>query len=313
MEKQKKSILEQKPDKPEEGGNVKNVSNAFNNFDELNKFLINSWDQYFFRGYKRKPNEFKSTLGRDNGIYIKNEINMLREFSSSQEIIELNIDNFRNLFELGQHYLLPTRLLDFSINPYIALYFAIGKREELSDCPIYLSLLSKPVPIIDIDEILDLKTTLSDIEQETLGTLGHLTIGDIDSSGINKNNYTPINKLLEINFKVKKYFEQINNLNDFVFFSYKKDLFNPRKKAQEGVFAFAKNPEQVFPFDLTQELTINLSKLEKGKVLDILSSMGINYTNLFPDTEFYKRIECNCLRIRNKYKSKYKKEWIMEN
>jgi hypothetical protein len=82
----------------------------------------------FFRGQSNYQNNLRPSIFRQGNVYHNrkmNEKSMLREFNLLKNI---EIDNSRSIFEQliqMQHYGIPTRLLDWSQNLLVALYFAI--------------------------------------------------------------------------------------------------------------------------------------------------------------------------------------------
>lgn len=77
------------------------------------------------------PAVYRNGQFKFESIYIK-ELERIRpsEF--------VNCDNFDKLVKM-QHYGLPTRLLDVTLNPLVALYFACKNRSELDGAFYYFS------------------------------------------------------------------------------------------------------------------------------------------------------------------------------
>lgn len=87
-----------------------------------------------FRGHKELTYKLIPTIGRLNFLkhdILKNEQLLLKQFKESALPYLKNIPkNDWEWLALGQHHGLPTRLLDWTFNPLVALFFAV---EEISE------------------------------------------------------------------------------------------------------------------------------------------------------------------------------------
>lgn len=98
---------------------------------ELDRFRSN----YAFRG------SYKATFGLETSIQLlgrkpsEYESNIIRNFKKYSPVNTLagQYDNIWNWIALGQHYGLPTRLLDWSFSPYIALHFMADYEKGFKD------------------------------------------------------------------------------------------------------------------------------------------------------------------------------------
>lgn len=100
--------------------------------------LFSAWPaqtRYYFRGVSKSYYELIPSIGRSDdvtGYY--DEQRMLREFKSqAQSYISKTPSNDWEWLALAQHHGLPTRLLDWTTNPLVALYFAVKDNIEISE------------------------------------------------------------------------------------------------------------------------------------------------------------------------------------
>jgi len=108
-----------------------------NSFEDYHN-EVSSWPsqtRYYFRGMSRSYYELRPSLGRSidrTGYY--DEKRLLTEFKNQSLAYIKNIpDNDWEWLALAQHHGLPTRLLDWTTNPLVALYFAVKDNLNLEE------------------------------------------------------------------------------------------------------------------------------------------------------------------------------------
>lgn len=186
----------------------------------LNK--IEKYKQYpnvFYRGQSEKHKSISSSLSRNQG-YVQNE------FSIYQESIELKSIEFDGLTEpieclsKMQHYGIPTRLVDLSIDPLIALFFAVQNSNSISSGNVYVYVQQK-------HSLRDKKVKLLAL----LATLDSYEIENIKSSFISQYG-EPITKK-----------EILEYASENVFIEHTEELIkmNNRLFSQRGTFAICGN------------------------------------------------------------------------
>jgi FRG domain-containing protein len=108
-------------------------------WSELNELLFaDSWNEqlglhrsnFAFRGRARADDDLSTSLARLGGDPPAIERPLLRHFRKYAARDAVPEDSTWNWLALAQHHGLPTRLLDWTFSPYVALHFATARRDE---------------------------------------------------------------------------------------------------------------------------------------------------------------------------------------
>lgn len=108
-------------------------------WSELNELLFaDSWNEqlglhrsnFAFRGRARADDDLSTSLARLGGNPPAIERPLLRHFRKYAARDAVPEDSTWNWLALAQHHGLPTRLLDWTFSPYVALHFATARRGE---------------------------------------------------------------------------------------------------------------------------------------------------------------------------------------
>ncbi|MBU3914871.1 FRG domain-containing protein [bacterium] len=106
--------------------------------DLQEELFRNSWNNeiqrfrspFVFRGLSNKSYRLFTSLIRLEGLYKTLEKHLLRSFRKYGEGISQKCSSIWHLLTIAQHYGLPTRLLDWTYSPYVALHFATANHTK---------------------------------------------------------------------------------------------------------------------------------------------------------------------------------------
>jgi hypothetical protein len=93
---------------------------------ELGRFR----SRYAFRGLSDREYCLETSLIRLEGVYEKLERHLLRNFSKYAHRNVVERDSVWHWLSVAQHYGLPTRLLDWTYSPFVAMHFATANIEK---------------------------------------------------------------------------------------------------------------------------------------------------------------------------------------
>ena len=110
-----------------------------NSWDELqHELFADSWNakmrrfrsRFAFRGLSSEEYRLETTLSRRGGDYVKLERHLLRNFRKYAHRSVVERDSVWHWLAVAPHFGLPTRILDWTYSPFIAMHFATANIEK---------------------------------------------------------------------------------------------------------------------------------------------------------------------------------------
>ena len=229
---------------------------------DLQEWLYDSLKcEYIYRGISKEEEIYPKIL-RENCV--KKELDILGEFEHYFGIYT-TATNFWEFISAAQHYGLMTRLIDFTSNPYVALFFSLHA-EPGNDTSYKVYCLSKGITQELSGNSFDGKFHIN--------SEGHL----IYSQPTNKNSFTSFFEYA---------LENLKEIPSKTIYTLQPNTSNNRLLMQQGLFVF---PIVLSKKEIKEQFDRSSTILEieaglRGEVLQMLDRLGYNEFRLMPDLD----------------------------
>lgn len=259
----------------------------FDSLSDVEKFLaeINSAnDPLFYRGHSDSNYYLSPSVMRSPSL-LKNESKMYHELLiNCPESFEKCNSHLEKLVEM-QHYGLPTRLLDITRNPLVALYFACNGNSKTHGELIILSTKESEIkyPQSDAASIL---SSLPIFPYET-----QKSFYDAAISSCSKDKFNQIADRLVSEVRLEKpafrpNMDKTDITSNFIVYALKNNI---RIVRQDGAFilcGLSDHPRPINEFRYREHgKMIVVLVSNKDKILTQLDKISINYATLFPEID----------------------------
>ncbi|RAM61476.1 FRG domain-containing protein [Herbaspirillum rubrisubalbicans] len=254
--------------------------------------------EVFYRGhsdrrkYKLVPSLFRQDRS-GNYLYLHREDLLFRELLVSN-FVDFGTDEYTlDKLVRMQHYSLPTRLLDITSNPLIALYFACKSKDTIEGEVILFVIKRNNIKYFDSDTVSCLANLarLPQAEKEQIEWSG-------DSAKFNRQQ--PIRRLLHFIKGEKPYFEDriiSDHLRSVVCVKGKRT--NSRISSQVGAFLLY-GAEAVLDEEGNENIAVRrVAVTNKVEILKELDLLNINESTVFPYIENSAKYIADKYQIRN--------------
>lgn len=263
------------------------ISNLVDFITELNTIVRDNNFLYYFRGhadtsFKLKPSIYRNQklIRHEDWIFKEAMLKTPHEFYNDRTTLE-------KLVRI-QHYGIPTRLLDITSNPLVALYFACNEFNNKHGKVIIFKIPRSEIKFYDSDTV----SILSNLSKRPYSfRIDNISHAEIESF----NEEEEIAYLLHEIREEKTYFLPIINPRDLErVVAVKVKLNNSRITRQDGAFLIFgidgnKRKPATVPDNWIEEnqskVNLQIFQDRKQYILKELDNLGINQATLFPELQ----------------------------
>lgn len=252
---------------------VKSLSEYTDAIIEINK-ETNTVHGAAYRGQANANWPIISSLARSprtrSGDLIERAIRAFRKFNAERHAYSsMTSQTNWDTLALAQHYGMPTRLVDWSLSPLVALYFALD------------SVKYRKYPLIKyqhlVAEFSDADTIPVDVEHN-MGIAEHdAAVFVIPADEHRKDIWLEADSLPE------NVFDEVEQAHENGFCFFTPNYFNDRLRAQSGIFTISTKADGTFPQEVAYKIVIH--KRSIATIFSHLILMNVGSKLIYGDLE----------------------------